>query len=93
MLSLVEVAERVRKGPRISDMDWNMGLFQKMNELAQRFDIVAPENSWDHYCNKDPALSERALEAGMAFVVESGTYCIQTGRVVSECQVNFPMQW
>jgi methylamine--corrinoid protein Co-methyltransferase len=82
MLSLLEVAERVRKGPRMSDMEWNMGLFQKMNELAQRFDIVVPENSWDHYWNDDPALSERALEAGIAFVAESGTYCIQTGRVV-----------
>ena len=82
MLSLLEVAERTRKGPRMADMDWNMGLFHKMNELAQRFDVSAPDNSWDHYYNEDDALAERALLAGIAFLVEMGTYCIQTERVV-----------
>lgn len=82
MLSLLEVAERVRSGPKIADMDWNMGLFQKMNELAQRFDITVPENSWDCYHSDDDALAERALQAGIAFLVEMGIYCIQTERAV-----------
>lgn len=82
MLSLLEVAERTRKGPHMSEMDWNMGLYRKMNELAQRFDITVPENSWDNFYNRDEALAERALQAAIAFLVESGTYCIQTERVV-----------
>jgi hypothetical protein len=53
-----------------------------MNELAQRFEITVPANSWDHYYNDDDALAERALQAGIAFLVETGTYCIQTQRAV-----------
>ena len=82
MLSLLDVAERTRQGPKMPEMQWNMSLFEKMNELSQRFDLTVPPNSWDHYHNGDDALAERALQAGIAFVVESGTYCIQTERAV-----------
>ena len=82
MLSLLDVAERTRTGRKMADMDWNMALYGKMNELAQRFELTAPENSWDHFYNHDDALAERALQAGITFLVEMGTYCIQTERVV-----------
>ena len=82
MLSLLEIAERALKGPKMAEMDWNMGLYRKMTELAQRFEIFAPPNSWDHYYCDDDALSERALQAGIAFLVESGTYCVQTERAI-----------
>jgi methylamine--corrinoid protein Co-methyltransferase len=82
MLSLLEVAERTRQGPKMTEMDWNMGLFHKMEELSRRYGIAVPENSWDDFCNEDADLARRALEAGIAFVTEMGTYCIQTERVV-----------
>ena len=82
MLSLLDVAERTRTGRKMVEMDWNMALYHKMNDLAQRFEITAPENSWDHFYNDDDALAERALLAGITFLVEMGTYCIQTERVV-----------
>ena len=83
MLSLLDVAERTRTGPKMAEMDWNMGLFSKMNELASRYRIVVPEeDSWDDFFNDDDALAERALEAGIAFLAEMGVYCIQTERVV-----------
>ena len=37
MLSLLEVAQRTRTGRKMADMDWNMALYRKMNDLAQRF--------------------------------------------------------
>ncbi|MFH1084973.1 MAG: monomethylamine:corrinoid methyltransferase, partial [Chloroflexota bacterium] len=82
MISLLEIAQRTRTGPRMAEMDWNMALFHKMNELAQRYQIVVPPNSWDHFCNDDDALAERALQAGIAFLAEAGAYCLQTERVV-----------
>ena len=82
MISLLEVAERARKGPRMAEMDWNMALFQKMNELAERYRITVPKDSWDAFHNDDDALAGRALEAGIAFLAEMGAYCIQTERVV-----------
>ena len=82
MLSLLDVAERTRTGRKMAEMDWNMALYHKMNDLAQRFELTAPENSWDHFYNEDDALAERALQAGITFLVEMGTYCIQTERAV-----------
>ncbi|MBC7236573.1 MAG: monomethylamine:corrinoid methyltransferase [Chloroflexi bacterium] len=82
MISLLEVAQRTRTGPKMAEMDWNMGLFAKMQELSRRYNITVPENSWDHYYCEDDALVDRALQAGIDFVVEMGTYCIQTQRVV-----------
>jgi methylamine--corrinoid protein Co-methyltransferase len=82
LISLLEIAERTRKGPRMNEMDWNMGLFQKMNELAARYAITVPADSWDHFHNEDQDLARRALEAGIAFLAEMGAYSIQTERVV-----------
>ena len=89
MITLLDIAERTRKGPRMSEMDWNMGLYQKMNELAARYAITVPEDSWDRFYNDDQDLAGRALEAGIAFLAEMGAYCIQTERVVqfTEAQV------
>ena len=82
MISLLDVAERTHRGPKMGEMEWNMGLFQKMNELTQRYEITVPENTWDSFCNEDEALVDRALQAAVAFLVEMGTYCIQTERAV-----------
>lgn len=89
MISLLEVAERTRQGPRMREIDWDMALYHKMNELAERYRIVVPEDSWDNFHNEDDALAARALEAGIAFLAEMGTYCIQTERAVrfSEAEV------
>lgn len=83
MIELLEIAERTRRGPRMTQVEWGMALFQKMQELAERFEIRAPdEDSWDRFHNEDEALAERALEAGIAFLAEMGTRCLQTERVV-----------
>ena len=36
MLSLLDIAERSQSGPKMSEMDWDMGLFHKMTELANQ---------------------------------------------------------
>jgi len=83
MIGQLEVAQRAQRGLKMSEMDWNMGLYQKASELVERFQIAAPEkSSWDVFHNDDDALAGRALEAGIAFLAEAGTYCVQTERVV-----------
>ena len=42
MLSLLEIAERAQKGPKMDENAWNMGLFRKMNELTQKYGILYP---------------------------------------------------
>jgi methylamine--corrinoid protein Co-methyltransferase len=83
MISQLEIAERAATGPRMLEMDWNMGLFEKMNELVERYEITVPaESSWDFWHNRDRDLADRALEAGIRFLAEAGAYCLQSERVV-----------
>jgi hypothetical protein len=37
LISLIEVAERAMNGPRMDDMEWNMGLFKKSEELKANY--------------------------------------------------------
>ena len=77
MLSLLDIAERTQTGPKMSEMDWNMGLYNKMTELAKRYDIVVPkEIDW---FNADDGLAERAFYADAAGRV--GGTCRPTGSV------------
>jgi methylamine---corrinoid protein Co-methyltransferase len=80
MLSLLDIAERTQTGPKMSEMDWNMGLFQKMTELTKRYDIRVPDMI--DWFNTDDALAERAFQAGVDFLAEAGLYCVSTGRVI-----------
>jgi len=36
MLSLLDIVERMQRGPKMDENAWNMGLFRKMNELTER---------------------------------------------------------
>ena len=80
MLSLLEIAERTQSGPKMSEMDWDMGLYRKVTELAQRHDIRVPQEI--DWFNTDDGLAERAFQAGVDFLVEAGVYCVSTGRVI-----------
>ncbi|MCL5026247.1 MAG: monomethylamine:corrinoid methyltransferase [Chloroflexi bacterium] len=80
MISLLDIAERTQKGPKMEEKAWNMGLFRKCAEIARRFDIRCDDDGT--WFNTDDALADRAFEAGVAFLSEVGMYCISTGRVV-----------
>ncbi|MCL4369606.1 MAG: monomethylamine:corrinoid methyltransferase [Chloroflexi bacterium] len=80
MISLLDVAERAQKGPKMDDMTWNMSLFHKMNELARRYDICVPSDC--SYFNEDEAILDRVFQAGIDFLVERGVYCVTTSRVI-----------
>ncbi|MBM3187855.1 MAG: monomethylamine:corrinoid methyltransferase, partial [Chloroflexi bacterium] len=80
MLSLLDIAERTQTGPKVTEMDWDMGLFRKMTELTQRYAIRAPQDI--DWFNTDDDLAARAFQAGVDFLSEAGVYCLSTGRVV-----------
>lgn len=80
MIDRLDIAERSQTGPKRDEMDWNMGLFSAMTALAQEYEIRVPDEvGW---FNDDDALGDRLFEAGLAFLVEQGVYCLTTGRVV-----------
>ena len=84
MLSLLEVAERSVKGPRLEEGDWNLRLFRSMRELARKYEIQVPADPC--FFNFDPALVDRAFAAAVDFLSEIGVYCISTGRVIKFSQ-------
>ena len=80
MLSLLEIAERAQRGPKVGEKDWNMGLFAKMNELTTKYEIAYPGDG--SFLNMDGALADRAFQAGIEFLTTVGMYCLSTGRVI-----------
>jgi len=81
MISLVEIAHRMRTGPRMSDKEWNMALFRKITELVGEYKIKCPTEPTD-WINTDDSLADAAWQAAVDFVVEVGCFCINRERVV-----------
>ena len=80
MISLLDIAERVQKGPKMDENDWNMVLFHKLQALTQKYAITYPGDG--SYFNFDPQVAERAFNAAIEFLVDMGVYCVSTRRVV-----------
>jgi len=79
MLSLLDIAERMQKGPKIDENAWNMALFNKMNELTERYQLFYPADA--PVFNMDDDLADCAFRAAVDFLVETGVFCT-TGRVI-----------
>jgi methylamine--corrinoid protein Co-methyltransferase len=80
LISLLDIAERTQKGPKMDENAWNMGLFQKMNELTKKYQLYYPKDGPVFNC--DDAMADRAFQAAIDFLVETGIYCLSTGRVI-----------
>lgn len=80
MISLLDIAERTQKGPRMDEKEWNLTLYKRMGELAKKYGIEHPGG--ECYFNLDDDLAERAFQAAVDFLTEMGIYCLSTGRVV-----------
>jgi methylamine--corrinoid protein Co-methyltransferase len=81
MISLVEIADRMRKGPKMASKEWDMALFKKISELVKQFDIKCPGDPSD-WINTDDSLSDAAWQAAVEFVVDMGCLCLDRERVV-----------
>ena len=80
MLSLLDIAERMQKGPKMDENAWNMGLFKRMNGLTEKYHLIYPEDG--SFFNMDDDLADRAFQAAMEFLADAGVYSISTGRVM-----------
>jgi len=80
MLSLLDIADRSQRGPKVEEKTWDMDLFRKMGELAGKYELACPGDG--SFINVDDALADRAFEAALEFLTDVGIYCITTGRVI-----------
>jgi len=79
MISLLDVAERVRTGPKMEPLEYDMGLFRKTQELTKRHNLrnLGKEEFWD----VDNDYADAVFQAGVDFLVEWGAYDVTTNRV------------
>ncbi len=80
MLSLLDIAERSQKGPKMEERDWDMSLFRRMNALAKKYELQYPGGG--RCVNLDDSVPSRAFEAAVEFLSTEGVYCVSTGRVL-----------
>ncbi len=80
MITLFEIAERTQTGEKIEEKKWDMAFFQTISGLVKKYDIKIPENHC--FINMDDELVERAFEAAIEFLEQTGIYCITTRRRV-----------
>jgi methylamine--corrinoid protein Co-methyltransferase len=80
LISLLEVAERARSGPKMDVKDWDLGFFRKMEELKKRHRLDCSGDAASFNLNSD--LADRAYEAAVDFLSEMGAYCISSGRAI-----------
>lgn len=81
MISLVEIADRMRSGPKMASKDWDMTLFRNISELVKKYDIKCPTEP-SNWINTDDSLADAAWQAAVEFVVEYGCLCLDRERVV-----------
>ena len=81
MISLVEIADRMRSGPKMASKDWDMALFRKISELVKEHSIECPGEP-SEWINTDNGLADAAWEAAVEFVVDVGCLCLDRERVV-----------
>jgi hypothetical protein len=81
MLSLVEIADRMRNGPKIAAKDWDMAVFRKISELVKEYNISCPTDP-SCWINLDDSLADAAWQAAVKFVIDMGCLCLDRERVV-----------
>jgi hypothetical protein len=80
MISLLEVAERAQTGPKMAEKTWNLGMFRKMQELTDRYQLT-PENIEPFY-EVDNAYADHLFAAAVDYLCEMGVFCISTNRAI-----------
>jgi methylamine---corrinoid protein Co-methyltransferase len=80
MISLLDIAERTQKGPKMEEKAWDLSLFRKMGELVRKYELACPYDG--SFFNFDDRTADRAFTAAVDFLVDQGVYCITTNRVI-----------
>ena len=85
MISLLEIAERIRSGQKMDNKEWGIGLFKKLQELIIKYDLKqeGPEKFYD----VDDNYADSLFQAATDLLMEVGVYCATTHRTVRFSEV------
>jgi len=81
LITLVEIADRMRNGPKTTAKEWDMALFKKISELVKTYDIKCPSDP-TNWINTDNSLADAAWDAAVDFVVNQGCLCLDRERII-----------
>ena len=74
-----EMMERVDQGPRVHEKDFDMAIFPKVKQLADKYEI---EFNPAHIIPDEDAMADRLFAAGMELAVDMGLWVLDTEKVV-----------
>ena len=78
--SFSEVLQRCDNGYKLEEQEFDLSLFRTVEKLKTKYDI---RYNPDEPVVSDPHLADRCFAAARELYAEVGTYCTDTGRVVS----------
>jgi hypothetical protein len=81
MISLLEVAERARSGRKLSDKEWGLTLFKKLQELIVRHDLK--QEGPERFYEVEDAYADALFQAAVDLLGELGVYCTHTHRTIT----------
>jgi methylamine--corrinoid protein Co-methyltransferase len=80
MVSFCEILERATKGPIMSSRDFDMKVFiPKVREVVEKYKIRYDSST---PCPSDDDLADRIYQAALDLYVDTGTYVMDTERVI-----------
>lgn len=81
MIDFLDVLERVNKGERIDEKEFDLIYFKKTGEVLKQFTkIRCPEEP--NVINCDDEMSDMVFKAGIQLLLETGAYCINSKTVI-----------
>lgn len=78
-ISLLEIAERSLKGPRMAEKDWELSLFKQISSYVDKYGI---KYDGSEFFNTNETILEHVLEGAIDFITKNGVYCITTNRCI-----------
>lgn len=79
-ITLFDVYDRAKAGPKVAEKDWDYKIIpQTAAALKKKYNIKMDKKT---IIPEDKELINNLFNAGLDMLVETGIYCIETGRVI-----------
>ena len=79
MISLLEIADRSQKGPRMSEKEWDLNLFKQISSYINKYGI---RYEGHEFFNSNETILDAVIEGAIEFIAKNGVYCVTTNRII-----------
>jgi methylamine--corrinoid protein Co-methyltransferase len=79
-IGVFETYDRARAGPKVNEEEWDQKIiFRNAGELKEKYKLKFDRTK---IIPEDTDMIDRLFQAGLEMLVETGVYCMDTGRVL-----------